>query len=182
MRRIALVFASLVMVPVGLYACGDDDNTVTPGPKDGGASETSTPDANDGSTPVDSGRDTGTDSGGKIAVRCSQAEFDQDAATPIGGDFTSFPGVDVSFPMGAGPAPYTNRCAKVKVGSQVTFAGSFSQHPLEPLGGDTPNPIPYTNKDQDGGALTITVNAPGTFGYQCEFHPIQMYGAIQVVP
>jgi plastocyanin len=30
--------------------------------------------------------------------------------------------------------------------------------------------------------LLVTMTTPGTFGYQCEFHPTTMFGAIQVVP
>jgi plastocyanin len=75
-----------------------------------------------------------------------------------------------------------NRCATVKVGASVTFTGSFRQHPLEPAGGDTPNPIPSTETDPPTGRLVVVMTSPGTFGFQCTFHPTLMFGAIRVVP
>jgi plastocyanin len=61
------------------------------------------------------------------------------------------------------------RCMKVLTGQTVTFTGDFNDHPLEPAGGDTPNPI----------AEQATFTAPGVFGYVCAVHP-EMRGAIWV--
>ena len=103
-------------------------------------------------------------------------------AVKNGGDFTVQTNVDVTFPTGSTPAQYTNRCAKVKVGSTVTFKGSFSNHPLQPTGGDVPTPILLTSTDADGGSVVVTMPVKGTYGYECMFHPSIMLGAIQVVP
>jgi plastocyanin len=70
----------------------------------------------------------------------------------------------------------------VKVGATVTFSGSFVQHPLQAAGGDSPNPIPYTAANPPGGKLVVAMPTAGTFGFECEFHPKQMFGAIRVVP
>jgi hypothetical protein len=67
------------------------------------------------------------------------------------------------------------RCLTITVGQSVVWNGNFNVHPLDPQGGDTPNPITGT----ETGAVTFT--APGTFGYLCGVHP-SMKGAIQVVP
>ncbi|MDB4937962.1 MAG: hypothetical protein JWP87_4934, partial [Labilithrix sp.] len=41
---------------------------------------------------------------------------------------------------------------------------------------------PSVNADPDGGAVSVTFTTKGTFGYQCNFHPSLMFGAVQVVP
>lgn len=170
MRRALLGLASVVALPLAFYACAGDD-PAAPGPKplsdaafDAGISPDSAP------------AETGATVGG-----CSQTDFDAPPGAN-GGDFTALPNVDVTFPTGSTPAPYTNRCAKVKVGSTVTFKGSFSNHPLQPSGGDVPTPILLTSADVDGGSVVVTMPVKGTYGYECMFHPSIMLGAIQVVP
>lgn len=181
MRR-TLILASLVAVPVALYACGDDDNSV-PGPKDAGPTDSSVTDSGSDTGAQDAGQDspadTGTDS--SAPVRCTQTEFDA-VAGPNGGDFTALPGADISFPNDGTIQQYVNRCVKVKLNADITFAGKFSSHPLEPKGGTTPSFIPNQSTDPDGGTITFKASALGTFGYQCNFHPDQMFGGIQVVP
>jgi len=187
MRRLIAILASLTFVPVGLYACGSDDSTSsTPSDKDAGrGSDTSAPPKADGGggSDVSTGADTSTtpDTSTSSPVRCTQAEFDSPAGVG-GGDFTTFGGVDISFPMGAAPEQYSNHCAKVKVGASITFAGKFSSHPLASQGGDTPSPIPPTNTDPTSGTITFSVTKAGTFGYACTLHSGTMFGAIQVVP
>ncbi|MBS2011544.1 MAG: hypothetical protein JST00_01420 [Deltaproteobacteria bacterium] len=182
MRR-TLALACLVAAPVALYACAEDD-TAVPGPKDAGASdssvsETSTTDSATKDATADSPTDTGTDA--SVPVRCTQAEFDA-VAGPNGGDLTAQPGADIGFPNDGTIQQYANRCVKVKLNADITFAGKFSSHPLEPKGGTTPSFIPTQSTDPDGGMITFKASALGTFGYQCNFHPEQMFGAIQVVP
>jgi plastocyanin len=177
MRRMLLALASLVVVPAAIYACSSDDSSTPPATT--ADSSTGTPEA----STVDSAKaDTSVvDSSTALPVRCTQADFDK-VAGPGGGDFTPFPGADITFPTTVAPQQYTNHCVKVKVGSTVTFAGAFSLHPLEPQGGDTPTPIPSQNTETDGGAIGVTFTAKGTFGFQCNFHPDTMFGAVQVVP
>ena len=158
--------------------CSSDGTTTT----DGGASDASTPvDAN---SPVsDSGADSSpppkdatADAPVQVPVKCTQAEFD-DLTGADGGDFTKFPGVDVSF-FDAAPKQFVNHCAKTKVGDTVTFAGDFTIHPLAPLGGDTPSFIKATST---GSTAEFVPTTPGTYGFVCSAHPGIMFGAIQVV-
>ncbi len=68
------------------------------------------------------------------------------------------------------------RCLKIRLGQTVTFDGSVSAHPIEALGGTTPNPF--------AGALStstsFTFDAAGGFGFVCIFHE-EMEGVIWVV-
>lgn len=172
-------FASFILTLAApsavLYACSSSTTATPATPVAEAGAEAATSDAAP-TTP-----EAGADTSAAIAVRCTQAEFDQKAGTG-GGDFTGFGGADISFPTAGAPAQYTNHCVKVKVGSKVTFAGTFSSHPLEPAGGDNPTPIPSQSTDPAGGAFTFTVATAGTFGFECAFHPTIMFGAIQVVP
>jgi plastocyanin len=180
MRRIAFVLASLTIVPVALYACSSDTKSTATSSDAGGDSATGSdgPIPDRDSSVADSGQ---ADTSMAVAIRCTQAEFDQKAGAG-GGDFTSFGGADISFPTTAAPAQYVNHCVKAKVGSNITFAGSFASHPLVPAGGDTPTPIPSQSADADGGAVSFAVPNKGTYGFQCGFHPSIMFGAIQVIP
>ncbi|MBX3193097.1 MAG: hypothetical protein KF819_39295 [Labilithrix sp.] len=178
MRRLSFALASLV-VPLALYACGDDDGS-PPTSNDGAAP------AQESSAAPDTSVDAGRDQGSPDALRCTQAELDAPCGDG-GGDCTASARIEVLFPLGAAPAQYEPSCVKVKVGAVINFAGSFFQHPLEPLGGDTPTPIPLQETDPPVGAsgrpeLALTMSSAGTFGYQCVFHPTTMFGVIQVVP
>ena len=176
MRRSTLLLPlSLACAFVFVVACGDDDSGTTPIP-DGGGAEASP----DRSAPDDSGIDT-VDA--RPQIRCTQAELDQGDFTDAGADSGADGGVvELVFNTGANPIQYTNHCTKLKVGSRVTFKGSFLQHPLEPAGGDEPSPIPVVDKDQPSGSIVVELPKAGTFGFQCAFHPLAMFGAIQVVP
>ncbi len=172
MRRLplALWFSfSLVL----LLAC-DEDEASPPAAVDAADA------GKDASTPTEGheGHDAGVpeDAGTTpIPIRCTDDEL-------AANDRTDGGALEISFELGANPKQYTNRCATVKVGATVTFTGSFLQHPLEAAGGDTPSPIPYTAADPPNERLEVTFPSPGTFGYQCEFHPTLMFGAIRVVP
>ena len=84
-------------------------------------------------------------------------------------------------PRACDPAAAEEIAAELR--RKVALTGVFVNHPLEPNGGDVPTPIPAsTTADLAGGTLAVTMSAPGTFGYQCNFHPGTMFGAIQVVP
>jgi plastocyanin len=175
MRNRFFVFASFLVVPFGVYACSS--STTSPAaPATGSDAGEDSATAEGGTTP-----DAGLVESGTSSIRCTQADFDK-AAGAGGGDFTSFPGVDISFPTGNTPMQYTNHCAKVKVGSTVTFSGSFANHPLGPSAGSPANtPIPSQSDDTDGGTLSFTVPNAGTFGFECQFHA-SMFGALEVVP
>jgi plastocyanin len=124
--------------------------------------------------------DAGDD--GRFSLRCTRDDFDRPMG-PEGGDFTSEDEITIRFPEGDGPSvQYTNRCAKVKLGTLVTWRGDFVYHPLLPAGGDEPSSIPRVADNPDGGAVTVAMDRVGTFGFVCEYHPLVMYGAIEVVP
>lgn len=79
-----------------------------------------------------------------------------------------------------------NRCMKIKQGQSVTFAGNFTQHPLQALGGDNPNPFTQAagavqNAGQATEQTSVRFDTPGIFGYKCSVHA-SMTGAIVVVP
>jgi len=83
----------------------------------------------------------------------------------------------VTGPTGASPSQYSPNCVHIKVGQSVTFNVDFTDHPLEPSGGNTPNPIPET---ETGTSVSVTFPNAGTFGFQCEAHPSIMFGAVEV--
>ena len=78
---------------------------------------------------------------------------------------------------------YTPPCIRVKKGTDVTFEGTFSSHPL--VGGeatlppkpDGGSPIKAT---MAGTAVTFTMDLAGNYGYYCEYHVPSMAGAIFV--
>ncbi len=180
-HRLLSAVSSVLIVPVALSACSSTDTAAPPAVvdagRDGSTTTTTTPDAGRTDLPAP---DSGT--GAKVAVRCTQADFDADNALGKGGDYTKFGGADISFPLTAAPAQYNLPCVKVKVGSGITFFGNFQLHPLEPNGGDIPTPIPTQAAKTPMDTLTFNVPTAGTFGYQCSFHAGTMFGAIQVVP
>jgi hypothetical protein len=157
-RHFAALVLSFVVVPVALFACGDDDSQ--PGPKDASAPEAG-PVAD--TSVADGSADTAVDAA--AVGQCTTADFDK-AANANGGDLTGQTAVMITFPTSAAPAQYANRCAKVKTGTVVTFVGSFMNHPLERNGGDPGTPIPMlTSNDTDAGGLPITFATAGTFGF-----------------
>ncbi len=173
MKSLALV-VPCALVLVGLAsACSDDDDTKS-------TADSGAPDASaDGNSPADGGHG-GHDSGGERdaeppPIRCTDAEL-------AANDLTDGGVLEIKFLKAANPKQYENNCATVKVGASVRFSGSFKQHPLQAAGGDSPNPIPYVADDQPDDELVVVMPNAGTFGYECEFHPVQMFGAIRVVP
>lgn len=168
----AVVSCALVLVGIA-SACGDDDGNG--GPVDPGTTDAGGTDAGAAVDSGHSGHDSGRVDAGPPPIRCTDEEL-------AANDKTDGGLLEITFLTAANPKQYENNCATVKVGATVTFSGSFKQHPLQAAGGDSPNPIPYTADDQPGNELEVVMTAPGTFGYECEFHPIQMFGAIRVVP
>ncbi len=112
-----------------------------------------------------SGNDAGSDGAVEEVNNCAAYTDDTAGAAAITG------------PTGASPAQYTPNCIHVKVGQSVTFNSDFTDHPLEPSGGDSPNPIPET---ESGTTVSVTFANAGTFGFKCQAHPSIMFGAVQV--
>ena len=199
-RHLALIVASLACGSA-LYACSttpggplglidrDDAEPPSESGTDTSTADTSTPaDASEASAP-DADAATADEPDGFVPpdpIPCTQAEFDA-VASSTGGDFTAAGGVAVVFPTSALPAQYTHHCIKVKVGDVVTFEGMFSFHPLTHFGGDVPSPIPNQMTNPPVGAsgmpeLAVTMTPAGNYGFRCAFHPLGMFGAVQVVP
>lgn len=114
---------------------------------------------------------------------CSSSSSGNDAGVTVNGcdtftDATSG-SATVNGPTGATPAQYSPNCVHIKTGQTVTFALDFTDHPMQPFGGDTPSPILETTS---GTSVQFTFANAGTFGFQCEAHPGTMHGAIQVTP
>lgn len=170
-----LVPCALVLVFGALASACSDEGEGGATSADSGTTDA----AADGSGPADGahqGHDAGSgDDAGPPPIRCTDEEL-------AANDRTDGGALEIKFLLAANPKQYENNCATVKVGASVTFSGSFKQHPLQAAGGDSPNPIPYTTEDQPGNELVVVMPAAGTFGYECEFHPKQMFGAIRVVP
>jgi plastocyanin len=169
-RFLAAFLVLVLLLSLFLYSCtsSDDDPKTNPSATDAGS------DSSSSSSGSSSGTTTPSEDSGPPPIRCTAEELAANDRTVDGGTF------QITFSTGANPSQYGNRCVTVKVGASVTFAGSFTQHPLQSAGGDSPNPIPFT--DQGGGPLTITMPTAGTFGFECAFHPKLMFGAIKVVP
>ena len=76
---------------------------------------------------------------------------------------------------------YAPACIKIKTGTEVTFAGAFSSHPLSAGEDGTPaasSPIAHT---ATGTSAAFTFPDVGTFPYYCDFHfSSGMEGAIFV--
>jgi len=173
MKYLGLVVpCALVLVGLASACTGEDDPASS---ADAGTAEAST----DASSPVDGGHgghdSGGDDDAGPPPIRCTDEEL-------AANDMTDGGVLEITFLKAANPKQYENNCATVKVGASVTFSGSFRQHPLQAAGGDDPNPIPYVTDDQPDDKLVVVMPNAGTFGYECEFHPVQMFGAIRVVP
>ncbi|MBX3208149.1 MAG: hypothetical protein KF764_24090 [Labilithrix sp.] len=153
-------------------ACGGDDAAE---PSADAASADAAVEAGDANAGGHDGHDAGRVDAGPPPIRCTDEEL-------AANDKTDGGALVITFLNAANPRQYENRCATVKVGASVTFSGGFAQHPLQAAGGDSPNPIPYVAEDQPGDELVVTMPNAGTFGYECEFHPTLMFGAIRVVP
>jgi plastocyanin len=87
-------------------------------------------------------------------------------------------GGNISFPTTGGAGDYAPACAHIKVGQTITWSGAFASHPLEPIGGDTPNPITATAVGTD---KSFAFPNAGTFGFGCGVHA-SMRGAVLVTP
>jgi plastocyanin len=167
------------------------------------ANDTSVIDASgDSASPIDSGTDSGihvvTDSGADSGGTDSGFDAGDDSGSiddaGDAGDGSSAINGCVAFeddtdpaaarvvqgPADSAPVQFTPNCMKVHAGQSVIFQqADFSNHPLMPANGDTPNPIVLTNS---GTTVTFAFPNAGTYGFECEFHPSIMFGAIEVTP
>lgn len=131
----------------------------------------STSSGGDGGGPTDSGP---TDAGIKppLAINgCDQFNFADHSATAD----TRV----INFSTVAMASQYDVPCMAIRAKQTVTFKGAFTLHPLEPLGGDTPNPITLTST---GTQNAYTFPSAGTFGFAGQDAPGVELGAIYVLP
>lgn len=171
MRRELFVLVSASAIALGAACSSSSTTTTNNGTDSGVTTHPATDDAGTGGGDTDSGG-AGTDAGG-----------DLDAGSVLNGcttyvDDTAKAEVDLAWTLAVNSIP--DHCAKIKVGTKVKWTGDFASHPLEALGGDTPNPI--TGGAPDGGSIIVTFPNPGLFGYDCTVHKSAMTGAFQVVP
>lgn len=116
----------------------------------------------------------GGSGGGGMSVKVNGC----DSATAT--DHTADATVKITF---GADLKYTPACIRVKKGTDVTFEGMFSSHPL--VGGeassppvpDSSSPIKATNS---GTAATFKMDLAGTYPYYCEYHVPTMAGAVFV--
>lgn len=94
---------------------------------------------------------------------CEASDYEDDSA----------PGAARTIGVGVDGLVFTPKCMLIAVGQQVTFAGSFSSHPLapgnpaDPAAGSPDSPIVETSS---GSKATFAFAAAGTFPYYCEVH------------
>jgi plastocyanin len=139
----------------------------------------------DASAETDSASDAISDAGESDATDAS-AESSVDAGYDGGVvngcttfvDDTADGGILVG-PTTQPPAQYVPNCVHITAGQSATWTANFGDHPLMAYKGTTPNPIVTTST---GTSVTFTFPNPGTYGYQCQFHPFAMFGAVEVTP
>ena len=118
------------------------------------------------------GGDAGGGGGGAETVNgCTAADFAANDLSAAGASRT------ISFPTTAAPAQYTPACITIGAGQSVTWNGAFASHPLQQSGGDASMLITTTST---GTTATFAFPVGGTYGFDCQFHPSVMKGAIFV--
>jgi plastocyanin len=184
---------ALTLAMLGALGCSGDDTSAaaTDAGTHGDASSGDAGGSADSGGAVDSGLDSGsvTDTGaGDTGVVDTGIDAAIDAGPqPVNGcDSTAFAASDhtaaadpraITFPLGGAPAQYSIPCMHIKVGQSVTWSGAFTNHPLEPMGGDANSPIVLTGT---GASVTFAFAAAGVYGFDCANHPGVMHGAIRV--
>ncbi len=97
-------------------------------------------------------------------------------------DMTDAGMVTISF--GKSGNTYSPKCLKLKAGTTVTFAGSFTPHPLQQTCAPTDTRTITTTRS--GGEAAFLLTDAGDLGYYCIAHGSKagagMAGAIQVIP
>jgi plastocyanin len=146
---------------MAISACGDGGGNGGSGGGTGGSTGTTT------STTTEA---TSSSTGGEAKINgCGPSDFVAPPSMPATVSFTC--------------CSFSPPCLKVPAGTDVTFAGSFAEHPLEagdvgpPATTDPNSPIKPTSS---GASVTFTMATPGTYPFYCMFHDPTMAGAILV--
>jgi len=188
-RRMHLKNLLVVVIPI-LIGCGDDaahDGHVTTdagvadvGPTDSGVA-TDQPLAVDvPATDQDAASDAGVAADAPVAVPVLN-----DCAAPTYVDRTADAAERTVVPRGT--TGYTPRCLTVRAGKSVTFAMSFTTHPLNPgvphgssAGATSPSPI---EAQRAGDSYTVAFTGAGFYPFYCNIHGhVGMAGTVRVVP
>jgi plastocyanin len=100
-------------------------------------------------------------------------------------DLTGQPAVTVTFADFA----YTPPCFRVSAGTEVTFSGNFTEHPLvggqvDGTGSTAPDPTsPFTPPTTGGSSRAFPLPSAGAFPFYCDVHALTgMKGVAFVVP
>lgn len=142
----------------------------------------------DGSAP-DGNQDAVVGESIPVVVGCTSAELAANDKSATPGQIELFssdvpPGPPL--PSDWHPPQYRQHCITIQAGQSIDFSGDFDDYPLEPNGGDTPNPIPLTVTSPPAilgiRVLHVVFPAAGVFGYDCPSYPMDMFGAVRVVP
>ncbi|MFO0555179.1 MAG: hypothetical protein U0271_42770 [Polyangiaceae bacterium] len=73
------------------------------------------------------------------------------------------------------------KCIKVDTGTNVTWDGDFTLHPIADGSPDTgPENGPLTNADQTGTTVSVIYASAGTNPYFCKVHNATMQGVVYV--
>lgn len=167
MTRGSILVAGVLLVTATAFSCGSSGGDGTGGAGTGGGAGS-----------------TGSTGGGGGGGGSTGAAGTTGGATGGGGSSGAFMAVppcnsavnyvsgqsSIAFGMLGGAVAYDPKCLKVPAGTEVTFTGDFSMHPLEPSGNrgtTTGNPIVPT---ASGNSKAFTFAAPGFYAYFCETH------------
>jgi plastocyanin len=118
-----------------------------------------------------------------VSIAPIEAQTVNECSFDIAEDLLSQATVTVTFPNG--DFSYSPRCFLVRAGTEITFAGTFSSHPLvggtvDEEGNQTPDPTSPIPATGAGSTATLTLNQTGFFGFYCNFHggAFAMHGAV----
>lgn len=196
MNKVVLVFLAAAVSSIALVACSDDGNTNT---TTSSSSSSSGSDASSSSSSSGMGGAGGGGAGGAggMAASSSSSSSGMGGGGGAGGgemglngcvqamaeDFTGMSAVTIQF---AG-VEYTPACIRVKIGTSVTFQGSFSFHPLQggtvTNGVGVPDPMSPITLTATGMMASFTLSDAGDVPYYCTAHANSgMKGAIFVEP
>lgn len=201
MKKFGMVLFCAAVTSAVFVGCGDEEEQ--PRPVSGGVGSSSSSSA--ASSSSSSSGDAGAGGMGGMASSSSSNSSSSNGSSSsgmggMGGSGGGDPGINgcvqaTAFDLtGMDPAiiqfaglSYDPPCARVKVGSKVTFEGTFGLHPLQ--GGEVKNGVPTPDAMSPitptsmGMSATFTMSTVGTYPYYCSSHALSgMKGAIFVEP
>lgn len=136
--------------------CGDSGTGGSGGSASGGGS--------DGGSSAGGGTEGGGGAG-TLVNGCDQATAD---------DETGAATYDITWTL---PAQV---CARVSVGTVVTWTGDFALHPLKGGSPGSPDTGDISSSDQTGASASVTFDAAGEYPFFCNVHQASMQGVIYV--